>query len=377
MHNGAIIAIGTSLPGHYYQQQVLSAALRKFCMAKRLNIEFDDITNIFNNAEINGRYFAFPIDSLYEPPDFPRSVNIAIEQTVKLCEAAVRALLEKVDVDTRDISLLALASLTPAGAPAIDARLMNRIPFSQYIKRMPLVGFGCMGGASALARVSDYLAGHPKELALLIAAETPSHLWQGSIQTDLVALSRRLKDDPSAYMEIISTIVSAALFADGAAAVLIAGREHPLAASTARPRIVDNQSNFTPDSEHIMGMVMFEGGYRNILTAAVPDYARRSLKRLIGTMLSRNSLGIEEIDRWIVHPGGPKVIQAIEAEFNLDSEDLQLSRNILLRVGNISSPTVLFMLDEIMSGRQPETDSYGLLVAMGSGFSQEAVLLKW
>ncbi|MEW6733886.1 MAG: 3-oxoacyl-ACP synthase, partial [Acidobacteriota bacterium] len=218
MNMASIVATATALPSYYYSQQVLGAALRKYCAAMRLAIELDDITSIFANAGINSRYFAFSIDSLYDPPNTIESLNASIDLTLNLSETVVRSLLEKVKLDPCEISQLTLASLTPAAAPSLDARLMNRIAFSPYLKRMPLVGFGCMGGAAALARAADYLLGHPKEAALVVCAEVPSHMWQGSIQADLVDLAHRLPQDPSLYSDILSTIVTASLFADAAGA---------------------------------------------------------------------------------------------------------------------------------------------------------------
>ncbi|MEW6736392.1 MAG: 3-oxoacyl-[acyl-carrier-protein] synthase III C-terminal domain-containing protein, partial [Acidobacteriota bacterium] len=159
-------------------------------------------------------------------------------------------------------------------------------------------------------------------------------------------------------------------------AVLMVGNAHPLATSGG-PKVIDTRSLLVPNSQHIMGMVLFESGYRNILRPEVPELAGESLPQLIAPLLANHHLPISKIRHWIVHPGGPKVIQAVTKAFNLDDEALSLSRKILARVGNISSPTVLFMLDEILSGERPAPGAYGLMIAMGSGFSQEALLLQW
>jgi alkylresorcinol/alkylpyrone synthase len=370
-----IVAASTGFPAHYYRQEVLAAALRKYFLAMNLNFDVDTIDRFFTNVMIEGRYFTFPLDSLFDSPGIEVVVKKAIESSLDLVEESVNKLLKQTSLTPKDISQLTAVTLTPA-TPGLDARLMNRIPFSTDIKRMALTGIGCMGGAFGVARVADYLEGHPNEASILFATELSSALWQGSLQRDLCSLIKKLPEDPSKYSDIIMNLVTAALFGDGAAAVLMVGRDHPLAQS-AQPRVVDSRSVVLPNTIDLMGMDLVDTGTRNILRPQVADYVKTALRKTIDPLFADHNLSVDKIARWIVHPGGPKIIKAIEEEFGLDEQILHLSRDALAKIGNISSPTVLYILEKTLSEDPPPPGSYGLMLAMGPGFSQETILLQW
>ena len=370
-----IVNTAVCFPEHYYPQEVLANALRKYFLLMELDFDLDTIDRFFTNVLIKGRYFMLPLDSFYEPPGIEESMNATIKATVDLVEKTVWQLLKKAELEPTDISQLTATSLIPA-VPGIDARIINRIPFSRSLKRMPLAGVGCMGGAFGVARVADYLTAYPTEASILVASEPSSSLWQGSLQRDLCSMIRRLPDDPSQYSDIIMTIVTAALFGDGSAAVLMVGDEHPLA-QAGYPKVIDSRSMILPDTIHLMGMDIVNTGTRNILRPEVSDHVRVGLRQAIDPLLAKYHLCVDDISRWLVHPGGPKIINAIEDEYNLDNQALHLSREVLAEVGNLSSPTILYILDKTLSAEQPTPGSYGLMVAMGPGFSQEVILLQW
>ncbi|BAZ08807.1 3-oxoacyl-[acyl-carrier-protein] synthase [Calothrix sp. NIES-4071] len=370
-----IVSTSTGFPAQYYPQEVLAAALRKFFYTMELDFELEQIDRFFSNVKIEGRYFALPIDSLLDQPKMEVTTSKTVEISLDIAETAIIDLLQKANLQPQDISLLTSVSLTPA-VPSLDARLMSRIPFSPTIKRMPINGVGCMGGAFAVSRVADYLQGHPNEAAVLFAIEISSALWQGSLQADLTSLIRSLPENPSVYSDIIMNIITAALFGDGCGAVLMVGKNHHLA-KQGLPQIVDNRSYLLPNTVEVMGLELVDSGFRNILRPEVSDYVKKGLRPLINYLLADYNLEIDNIFRWIVHPGGPKIIDTIEAEFGLDSLALQLSRDTLAQIGNISSGTILYMLDKTLSRQAPPANSHGLMVAMGPGFSQEAILLKW
>lgn len=370
-----IVAASSNFPHQYYSQEVLATALRKFCMAMDLDFDLDTIDRFFTNVTIEGRYFALPLDSFYDMPGTEATFRAIIEASINLSEGNVRRLLEKTNLDPQEISQLTSVTLT-AAVPSIDARLMNRIPFSPHLKRFPLFGFGCLGGAAGVARVADYLEGHPKEAAILFSVELASALWQGSLQLDLQSMIKGLPENPSLYSDIISSIVTAALFGDGSAALLMVGRDHPLA-QPGLPRVIDSRSSWLPNTVHLMGMDMIDNGFRNILRPQVGDYVKVGLRQAIDPLLEAHNLSVDKISRWIVHPGGPKVLNAVEEELGLNDQALHLSRETLAKVGNLSSATVLYMLNETLYGEQPPAGTYGLLIGMGPGFSQEVILLQW
>ncbi|MEO1401189.1 MAG: 3-oxoacyl-ACP synthase [Cyanobacteria bacterium J06635_1] len=368
-----IAAASTAFPAHYYSQEVLATTLKKYFVMGDLEFDLDVIDRFFTNVAIDGRFFMLPLDSFFDPPDVATGIQATIEATVDLVEIAVRKLLDKARLSPDEISQLTTTTLV-AAVPSIDARLMNRIPFSPQLKRLPIGGVGCMGGAFGVARAADYLRGHPQEAAVVVAAEPSSALWLGSLQRDLTAMVSRLPENPGQYSDIIMTIITAALFGDGAGAVLLVGDEHPLA-QPGYAQVIDTVSMWLPNTVDLMGMARVETGTRNILRPEVGEYARKGLRQAIDPLLAKHALTIEKIANWLVHPGGPKVINAVLEEFDLDDKTLQISRETLAKVGNISSPTVLYILDQILA-TEP-TNAYGLMMAMGPGFSQEVLLLKW
>jgi alkylresorcinol/alkylpyrone synthase len=371
-----IAATSTNFPPHYYSQEVLATALRKYCMAMDLDFDLDLIDRFFTNCKINGRYFSLPLDTFYDMPGNAVQSRVTTEAALNLFEGAVEKLLQKVQLHPKDVALLASISLVIA-IPSLETQLMNRIPFSPNVKRLPLFGYGCMGGAAGVARIADYLEGHPTEAAIMFVGEISSSLWQGSLQLDMQALVNQLPDNPGVYNDIISNIVTAGLFGDGATAVLLVGRNHPLA-QPGQPRVVDSRSMLIPNTEHLMGINIVDTGLRNILRPEVPDLVKDGLRKLIDPFLADHNLSIDQISRWIVHPGGPKVLQGIQEELGLAYETLQLSWDALAQIGNISSGTVIYMLNELLTTQEPPPPgAYGLMIAMGPGLSEEVILLQW
>jgi alkylresorcinol/alkylpyrone synthase len=350
-------------------------ALKKYFMAMELDFDLDTIDRFFTNVMIKGRHFAFSLDSFYEPPGIGTIVSAAIETSLEIIEGTVGRLLEKASLVPQEVSQLTAVTLTPA-VPGLDARLLNKIPFSPDIKRMALTGVGCMGGAFGLARVADYLKGHPSEASVMFAIELSSCLWQGSLQRDFYSMIQRLPEDPALYSDIIMGIVTAALFGDGSGAALLVGKDHPLV-QPGQPQIIDSRSIVLPNTVHLMGMDLVDTGTRNILRPQVADYVKVALRKTLDPLLADRNLSTDKIARWIVHPGGPKILKAIEEEFALEEQALQPSWDALAEIGNISSATVLYILDRVLSVEPPPAGSYGLLLAMGPGFSQEAILLQW
>ena len=170
------------------------------------------------------------------------------------------------------------------------------------------------------------------------------------------------------------------LFGDGAAAVLMVGDDHPLAqrAEQVQPRVIDSYSQFFPETEHIMGWDVTNSGFKVLLSADIAELAQYQVRPSMEDFLGKHGLTIADIDHWLVHPGGPKVIQALEKGLSLPKDALTLSWECLAEAGNISSASVLLILDKAMKrvsyGKPGE---YGVLMAMGPAFSAELVLLKW
>jgi alkylresorcinol/alkylpyrone synthase len=234
---------------------------------------------------------------------------------------------------------------------------MNAIAFAPTLKRLPLFGLGCVGGAAGIARVADYLRAFPEQCAMLVSVELCSLTFQ--------------RNDNS-----IAGQVAAALFGDGAAAVLLAGAKHPLAAR-ARPTVLDSRSMLFPGTGGVMGFDIVDTGFRVVLGPGVAALVERELPDLVDQFLASHGLARADIATWIAHPGGPKVIAAVQSSLGLSDEQIAVTRQSLASYGNLSSASVLFVLDEIRRRRPPEPGSYALLFALGPAFCAELVLLRW
>ena len=350
-----IVATTTGFPPYYYSQAELTAMLREM-WAKRYS-HLDRLERIHDNMRVNGRYLALPMKTITQLAGFGQSNDAWIEAATKLGEDTLCRLFDAARIDPHDVAQLTFTTVTGIAAPSLDARLMNCIPFSPNLKRVPLFGLGCAGGAAGVARVADYLDGHPREAAILLSVELCSLTLQ--------------PDDVS-----VANIVCSGLFGDGAAAVLLVGDEHPLVRS-GQARVIDKRACFFPNTERVMGWDITDRGFKIILRADVPDLARAYLPPFIQAFLADHQLGLDDITHWIVHPGGPKVIDAMQDGLGLRDDAVRLSRESLAQIGNVSSASVLFMLKDTLAQQRPSPGTYGLILAMGPAFGAEAVLLQW
>lgn len=350
----SIAAVTHVFPAHYYTQDVLLDALRTHWAKGHSNL--GRLEQIHHNVGVNGRYLALPIERYEGLVGLEAKNNAWLQSALDLGDTVLCDLFDQVDMQPDEISQLIFTTVTGIGVPSIDARLMNRIAFSPNLKRLPLFGLGCVAGAAGLARLADYLRGHPDEAGILLSVELCSLTIQ--------------PDDFS-----IANIISSGLFGDGAAAVLMVGKDHPL--SIDGPRVIDNRSILFPNTEYVMGWDVKDSGLKIVLSGDVPQLAEAHLRPEIESFLGGHGLSIQDIKHWVAHPGGPKVIQAIETALGLEKHALDLSRESLAAAGNMSSTSVLLILEETLSRFQPEPGTYGLLMAMGPGFCAELVLLQW
>jgi alkylresorcinol/alkylpyrone synthase len=350
-----ILNTASAFPDHYYPQEQLTASLGDIW--SKNGGQAAVLERFHRNMTVKGRYLALPIESYKKQAGFGERNEVWTQTALELGESTVRNLLESSGLKAQEINLFTFTTITGIAVPSIDARLMNRVPFSREMKRMPLFGLGCLGGAAGIARAADYLKGHPREAALVLSIELCSLTFQNDDLT-------------------IANIVSSGLFGDGAAGVLMVGREHRLARG-GLPEVQDSLSWFFPDTEQVMGWKVRDSGLQVVLSPDVAEVAEQNLRPAVEAFLQEHGLSIHDIAYWIAHPGGPKVMDAIEKGLQLPGNALQISRDCLQSVGNISSASVLLILEETLSRRNPQRGSFGLLMAMGPAFCAEFVLLKW
>jgi alkylresorcinol/alkylpyrone synthase len=357
-HTPRAIASAIALPPHRYEQREL--ALHAARVLPGFEERAGSLERFFEHMGVRSRNLALPAEAYATLRGHEHRNRIWLEIATDLGERCVRSLCEEAGVEAREVAQLTTTTVTGIAVPSLDARLMNRVAFSAALKRVPLFGLGCAGGAAGLARTSEYLRAYPKELAILLAVE-------------LCSLTLLLEDASMA------NVISSGLFGDGACAVLLAGHEHPLARDRrlAGPEVRASRSAFFPNTERVMGWDVVDRGFKIVLSPEVPDVVAREVPGAVDAFLAEHGLARRDIAAWISHPGGPKVLKAIEEGLELPDDALRSSRELLSSVGNLSSASVLYLLDEHRRHRRPAPGSYGLLMAMGPAFCAELVLLRW
>lgn len=347
-----ISSAATALPPNYYPQHVLIDAFRRH-WGPRLE-RFSVLERLHASTGVDGRYLAFPMER-YPFATWGDANNAWIEASLELGEQAICHALTRAGISPGDIGAFFFVSITGVASPSIEGRLINRLGLSPRMKRIPIFGLGCVAGAAGIARAADYVKAFPNQAALLLSVELCSLTVQ--------------QDDLS-----VANLISTGLFGDGAAAVVLAGEALNAAPG---PTVVATQSTFYPGTESVMGWDISEKGFRIVLSREVPDVIRANLGRDVDEFLAAHDLARQDIGNWVIHTGGPKVLEATESALGLPSGALDVSWNCLRRTGNLSSASVLFVLEETLETRRPAPHTWGLLAAMGPGFCSELVLLRW
>jgi alkylresorcinol/alkylpyrone synthase len=345
-----IVSVGRALPAHYYDQEQLLTALGRLWAGRFHNPK--RVEQIQRNTLVGGRHLALPIEAYEALRGFGAANAAFIRCGLELAEQAIRGALEAARLTPRDVDAIFSLSVTGIAAPSLDARLVNRLGLRSDVKRTPIFGLGCVGGAAGIARAADALRGSPRETALVLSVELCSLTLQ--------------RGDAS-----IANVIASGLFGDGAAAVVLCGAEVPASG----PRILATRSVFYPDSESVMGWEVTDGGFRVVLSADVPAIAA-SLRPDVEKFLAEQGVSLTDVGVFVCHPGGPKVLEAIERSLALPPHALARSWEHLERVGNLSSASLLFVLGDALAEQHPP-GTLGLLLAMGPGFCSELVLVQW
>jgi alkylresorcinol/alkylpyrone synthase len=347
-----VCAVGLALPPHYADQETLVRALERLWERQHYNV--DRLAELHRAVQVRGRYLALPIHAYEGLTGFAARNQAWLQVGTEVGERALREALANAALTAREVDHVFFTTVTGIATPTLDARLVNRLGMRPDVKRTPLFGLGCVGGASGLARAADYLRGHPDQTAVVLAVELCSLTLQ--------------RDDLS-----IPNIIASGLFGDGAAAVVLAGAER----AASGPRVIDSRATFYPDTERVMGWDIVEGGFKVVLSAEVPRLVRARLPSDVGAFLAEHGLTVRDLKHVIAHTGGPKVLDAFAGALDLAPEALRLSWRSLAEVGNLSSASVLFVLGDQLREGGARPGDWGLLAAMGPGFCSEQVLLRW
>jgi alkylresorcinol/alkylpyrone synthase len=310
------------------------------------------IHSVIDNSQIDQRHSVFPVEYIIEPRPLAQINNEYREKSSELGLRVAADALAKAEMSPSDVDLLMTVSCTGVMIPSLDAYLATKMGFRSDVRRLPITELGCAAGAAGLAHAWEYLRAFPNRTALLVSVELPTLTFQR-------------KDFSQA------NLISAVLFGDGAAGVVVTGRE------ASGPRILASESYLFPDSLDAMGFDLRDSGFHIVLSKDVPELIRERVRELVEGFLARQKLRKEDISAFILHPGGQKLLSFMEAELGLSRADTKFSWDVLRRFGNLSSASVLFILQEWLSKRDMPSGSYGLLMAFGPGFTAEMILLQW
>ncbi|EIZ80055.1 putative Type III polyketide synthase [Novosphingobium sp. Rr 2-17] len=342
----SILSLATVTPPHILSQAEALDTARDLIGGNFA--DFERLSAVYANAGIQHRQLAMPVDWYRSPRSFPERTAAYLDVALDLFVAAAQRALAEADVRPQDVHTIVTISSTGIATPSLEARAMSRLPFRSDVARVPVFGLGCAGGASGLSLASKLARATPGSTVLFVTVE-------------LCSLALRI--DKADKADIIST----ALFGDGAAACVLRSGEEGFV------QISGSAEKTWSDTLDIMGWQAEPTGLGVVLNRAIPIFARREMRQAMTEMLAPQGLSIEDVDQFICHPGGAKVVDAIEAALSLDQGALAQEREVLRDHGNMSAPTVLFVLDRY---RQAGLPPLSVLNALGPGFTASSLTLR-
>ncbi|GAB4030761.1 type III polyketide synthase [Spirosoma jeollabukense] len=310
------------------------------------------VKKIFENAAVDTRYSIMSPTEVFSKTSFEEKNAIYARESIKLGEAVFMKALHKANWNVTDIDYLITVSCTGLMIPSLDAYLINSLKMRQDVVRLPVTEMGCVAGISGLIYAKNFLKSNPGKRAALLAVESPTATFQ--------------LDDFS-----MANIVSAAIFGDGAACVLLSSHDEDEG-----PEIVAEEMYHFYEATHLMGFNLTNSGLQMVLDKAVTDTIATHFPAIVHPFLEKNQLTINDISHLIFHPGGRKIVEVVQELFGKLGKNIDDTKEVLRLYGNMSSATVLYVLERFLE-KQPEKGSYGLMLSFGPGFSAQRVLLKW
>ncbi|MBI4445534.1 MAG: type III polyketide synthase [Acidobacteria bacterium] len=345
-----IASIGTAVPPHCFPQERIRD-LAKLHFSNGIH-EIDRLIAVFDNVRVKRRFFSVPLEWFGQDHSFREKNAEYIRSATELSLAAIERCLA--GAHHRNVDQLVFVSSSGMATPSLDAHLINRLKLGANIRRTPIFGYGCAGGAAGLARCFDLAKAYPAHRILLVSVELSSLTFQ--------------RNDFSK-----SNLVASALFADGAAAVLVCGDD----CSEEGIEIVDVRSTLWPETLDVMGWEFSERGLEVVFSRSIPQLISRHIRKNIEEFLAGQKQSLTAIKHFIIHPGGAKVLDSFKEALQVTTADLRYSRHVLESFGNMSAPTVIFILDLLQHEARTAPGELGLCAAFGPGFSSELLLLRW
>ena len=344
LNHPPIIGIGTANPLLRFTQE------ESFCAS---GYENERIRKIFLNSDIDFRHFYFEgrLNRNESADDLNQRYLRGAVHTG--CRAIVNCL-HSCGLSPQDVDFLAVCTCTGYVCPDVASRLIAHMGFNSNVQRASIVGLGCAGAVPTLQRVTDFVRANPRRKALMLAVEICSACY---------------------YVDhTLETVVGNAICADGAAAFLLSGTG---GADTPYPRIIDFETFIDSEQIEEVGLQHRNGKLRIVLGESIQRLAGPMIEKALQPLLQRHGISRAQIRFWVVHPGGRKVIDRVQKHFGMNDAQLRFSTSVLRNYGNMSSPTVMFVLDEIVRSGEPRTDDWGVMIALGPGMAAELALLRW
>ena len=310
------------------------------------------VIKIFEGAGVDKRYGIMDAEEVFSKTSFEEKNDIYKRETIKLAENALVKALDKASLKSTDIDYIITVSCTGIMIPSVDAYLINKLNMKQDIVRLPVTEMGCVAGVSGMIYAKNFLKANPNKRAAVIAVESPTSTFQ--------------LDDYS-----MVNIVSAAIFGDGCACTILSSYE-----DEEGPEIIDEAMYHFYNSEKMMGFDLKNSGLQMVLEKEVPEKIAEHFPKIVHPFLKKNDLKIEDVDHLIFHPGGKKIVQTVEQLFGSLGKNIDDTKAVLKEYGNMSSATVLYVLERFMN-RNPAKGEIGLMLSFGPGFTAQRLLLKW
>ncbi len=310
------------------------------------------VIKLFENAGVERRFSIMDAEEVFLKTSFAEKNKIYKRETIKLAEGALVKALENAQLKPTDIDYIITVSCTGIMIPSVDAYLINKLQLKQDIVRLPITEMGCVAGVSGMIYANNFLKANPNKRAAVIAVESPTSTFQ--------------IDDYS-----MTNIVSAAIFGDGCACTILSSYENEQG-----PEIIDEAMYHFYNAEHMMGFELTNSGLQMVLDKEVPDKIAAHFPEIVHPFLARNNMSIADIDHLIFHPGGKKIVQTVEDLFGKLGKNINHTKAVLRDYGNMSSATVLYVLEKFMQ-EAPKKGDLGLMLSFGPGFTAQRLLLKW
>lgn len=346
-----ITSVAKQLPKYYRETKDIIPFVKLWMQNQDARFQ-RKVIKLFEGAAVDKRYSIMDPEEVFTATSFEEKNNIYKREVTQLAEKSLQKSLDKANLKATDIDYIITVSCTGIMIPSVDAYLINSLGMKQDIVRLPVTEMGCAAGVSGIIYAKNFLKSNPNKRAVVVAVEAPTATFQ--------------LDDYS-----MTNIVSAAIFGDGASAVILSSYQEDKG-----PEILDEAMYHFYDATHMMGFNLVNSGLQMILDKEVPQKIADHFPKIIHPFLEKNNLTIVDVNHLIFHPGGKKIVQTVEELFGVLGKNIDDTKAVLRLYGNMSSATVLYVLERFMD-RNPKKGERGIMLSFGPGFSAQRILLEW